>query len=103
MTERSTEELMNDIEDVLVELEGEKFEIIDILEYEGKNYAALTKYIEDDGEEDEEGEFIILEVLDDPDEKLCTLRTVDDEELYTRIGDMFIEMFEEIFSEDENE
>ena len=89
---------------VVVELDDEKFEVIDIIDYEGKHYAALTKYIEDDElDENDEGEFIILEILDDPDEKLCTLKTIDDDELYSRIGDAFMEMFEEVFSDMDDE
>ena len=33
-------------------------------------------------------------IIDDPeDEENCTLKTIDDEELYERIGDAFIEQF----------
>ena len=104
MSDKFNEEFDGDLDNVVVELEGEEFEVIDIIEFEGKNYAALTKYLGEDEEDDsDEGEFIILEVLDDPDEKLCVLKTVDDDELYSRIGDAFMKMFEEVFSDIDDE
>lgn len=95
-----SEELdLEEYEPVIIDLDGEEFELIDTIEVEGKNYAALTPYIEDD-EADDEVEFIILEVIDDENEEQCTLKTVDDEELYSKIGDAFMEMFSETFGEE---
>lgn len=95
-----SEELdLEEYEPVIVDLDGEEFELIDTIEVDGKNYAALTPYVEDD-EVDEEVEFIILEVIDDENEEQCTLKTVDDEELYAKIGDAFMEMFGENFGEE---
>ncbi len=86
---------------VVVDLDGEQFEIIDTVEFEGKNYAALTPYTETDDLEEEEVEFIILEICDDEESEECTLKTVDDEELYSRIGDKFIEVLTLDFDEEE--
>ena len=86
---------------VVVDLDGEQFEIIDTVEFEGKNYAALTPYTETDDLEEEEVEFIILEICDDEESEECTLKTVDDEELYSRIGDKFIEVLTVDFDEEE--
>lgn len=95
-----SEELdLEEYEPVIIDLDGEEFELIDTIEVEGKNYAALTPYVEDD-EADDEVEFIILEVIDDENEEQCTLKTVDDEELYSKIGDAFMEMFSETFGEE---
>ena len=77
----------------LIELEGEKYEVIDTVDVDGRKYIAILPYEEDD-ELSEDAEFTILEIIDDPaDEVNCTLKTVDDEELYTRIGDAFMEKF----------
>ncbi len=84
----------------LIDLEGEKYEVIDTVEFEGRNYVALLPYREDDllSETDE---FTILEIIDDPDDaENCTLKTVDDEELYDKVGDAFIRQFGQ-YDEDE--
>lgn len=94
-------EMLEDCEPVIIDLDGEQFEIIETTELDGKMYAALTPYTEEDEIEDEEVEFIILEVIDDPDSEECTLKTVDDEELYTRIGDEFMKIFSDTFEDEE--
>lgn len=95
-----SEELeLEEYEPVIIDLDGEEFELIDTIEVDGRNFAALTPYVEDD-EADEDIEFIILEVIDDENEEQCTLKTVDDEELYSKIGDAFMEMFSEKFGEE---
>lgn len=88
-------------EPVVVDLDGEQFEIIDTVEVDGRSYAALTPYTEEDELEEEEIEFIILEICDDGEGDECTLKTVDDEELYTKIGDEFLKLFSEEFPEEE--
>lgn len=87
-------------EAAIIELEGERYEVIDTVEFEGKNYIALLPYSEEEAD-DEDLSFTILEIIDDGDEKECTLRTVDDEELYTRIGDEFLRIFGEYDEESE--
>lgn len=94
------EEEFEGYEAVVVDLDGEEFELIDTVEVDGKVYAALTPYTEEDEfPENEEIEFIILELIDDPESDQCTLRTVDDEELYAKIGDAFTALFAEEFEE----
>lgn len=93
-------DLNEEYEPVVVDLDGEPFEIIDTVEVDGKNYAALTPYTEDDDLENDEVEFVILEIGDDDGEQ-CVLKTVDDEELYTKIGDKFMELFSDEFVEDD--
>jgi hypothetical protein len=87
----------------VIELDGDKFEVIDTLSFEGKNYVALMPYVEEDQtDEDENVDFTILEIIDDPDDEVnCTLKTIDDEDEYTRIGDEFIKRFDQYDSEDE--
>lgn len=90
-----------DLPDIpIIELEGEQYEVIDTVTVDGKNYVALLPFEELDSEQEEE-EFTILEILDDPsDEENCTLKTIDDEDLYERIGDAFLKKFE-MYDEDE--
>lgn len=92
--------LDEEYEPVVVDLDGEQFELMETTELDGKMYAALTPYTEDDELSDEDVEFIILEVIDDPESELCTLKTVDDEELYTRIGDEFMKIFSDTYDEE---
>ena len=87
-------------EPVIVDLDGEQFEIIETMEFEDKMYAALTPYTEEDELGEDDVEFIILEVIDDEESEQCTLKTVDDEELYTKIGDEFMKIFTEEFDEE---
>lgn len=88
-------------EPVFIDLEGERYEVIDTVTVDGNNYVALIPYEEND-ELSENAEFTILEIIDDPeDEENCTLRTIDDEELYERIGEAFIEQFGMYDEEDE--
>lgn len=92
--------LDEEYEPVVVDLDGEQFELMETTELDGKMYAALTPYTEDDELSDEDVEFIILEVIDDPESELCTLKTVDDEELYTRIGDEFMKIFSDAYDDE---
>lgn len=86
----------------LIELDGEYFEVIDTANIDGKNYVALLPYSEEDPDPGEEGKFTVLEIIDDPDdEESCTLRTIDDTELYDRIGDEFMKAFAQYDEDDE--
>lgn len=95
MAEFETEDRddINDDEITLIELEGEQYEVIDTIIYNDKTYVAISPYSEDD---EGDGDFTILEIEDDPEnEEGCILRTVDDEALYTEIGDEFLKRFAE--------
>ena len=89
-----------DIGDAAVlELDGEKYEVIDTVSLDGHVYIAIVPYEESD-ELSETTEFTILEMYDDPDnEDNCILKTVDDDELYQRIGDEFLKHIEEFEEE----
>lgn len=92
--------LDGEYEPVVVDLDGEQFEIIETIEFEDKMYAALTPYTEEDELDEDDVEFIILEVIDDEESEQCTLKTVDDEELYSKIGDEFMKIFTEEFDDE---
>ena len=79
----------------VIELEGEQYEVIDSVTYDGKLYVALIPLDTDDISEDENVEFTLLEVADDPDdEENCVLKTVDDDDLYAKIGEEFLKRFD---------
>ena len=82
----------------IIELEGKRYEIV-----QGKDYVAITPFDEDLTEDgDTESDFTILEISEDPvDETGCILKTVDDEELYSEIGDLFLSRFAEDEPDDE--
>ncbi len=96
----------DDEEMTIIELEGERYEVIDSVIYDGKLYVAILPYdeenIDENNDEDENIEFTILEVCDDPDdEDNCIMRTVDDDDLYTKIGNEFLKRFESESDEEE--
>ena len=83
----------------IVDLDGEPFEVIDGICYDGTNYVALVPFSEEDEmDESEEGTFIILKEVEEDGE--YALATVDNEELYNEVGEAFIEHFNEIFGDD---
>ncbi|MCL2077517.1 MAG: DUF1292 domain-containing protein [Oscillospiraceae bacterium] len=85
----------------IVELDGEPFEIIDAMEYEGANYLALIPYDEnadfEDMDGEEETEFIVLREVEENGEYF--LSTIDDDRLSDKIGDLFLARFDALFSE----
>ena len=83
----------------IVDLDGEPFEVIGDLEYEGEIYLALVRYKEEAEEAEEtDGEFIVLRESQENGEDY--LVTVDDNVLYDKIGGMFLEMFSSVAGED---
>lgn len=80
----------------IIDLDGEPFEVIDGICYEGTNYVALVPYTESD-EMETEAEFVILKEIEENGEFL--LSTIDDEALYKELGDVFLERFESDFEE----
>lgn len=94
------EELENfeEYEPQIVELDGEAFEIIDAICYDGQNYVALVPFSEDDTLESDDVEFVILkEVEENGEYMLCT---VDDETLYDEVGEAFMEHLNDVFGDD---
>ena len=82
-------EEFEEYEPQIIELDGDQFEVIDAVCYDGQNYVALIPYTESDELEDDELEFIILKEIEENGE--YTLSTVDDEELYNEVGEVFID------------
>ncbi len=84
----------------IVDLDGESFEVIDALEVDGVNYVALVPYVEDIDDETDETEFIILKEVEENGE--FYLATIDDDELYSKIGEQFMNHFDELFELDDD-
>ncbi|MBP3793438.1 MAG: DUF1292 domain-containing protein [Ruminococcus sp.] len=94
----------------LYELEDEQgnkqsFELLDVMEYEGEKYYALTPYYDEDDLEnmlDDPGEVVILRSeFDENNDEI--LASIDDDEEYERIGDIFMKRIEEMFDFDDEE
>ena len=96
--ELENEEEFEEYEPQIVELDGEPFEVIDAICYDGQNYVALVPYTEEDELEDEEVEFLILKEVEENGEYM--LATVDDENLYNEVGEVFIEHLSTVFGDE---
>lgn len=92
------DENFEEYEPQIVDLDGDPFEVIDGICYEGQNYVALVPFTEDDELESEDVEFIILKVDEQGDETV--LSTVDDDDLYDEIGEAFIEHLNTLFGDE---
>ena len=78
------------------------FELLDVMEFEGEKYFALTPYAED--AEDmlsSDGEVVILKSVYEGDEEMMV--SIDDDEEYERVGKVFIERLEEMYDFDNEE
>ncbi len=87
-------------DDSIVELQDEegnvqRFEFIDSIEYNNNVYYAL---IPDDGDVDE---FVVLKETDSEGETVLT--TVDDDNEYNKIGEMFLERFSSMAGYDDDD
>ncbi|WMJ23791.1 DUF1292 domain-containing protein [Paludicola sp. MB14-C6] len=93
----------------LIDEEGveQTFELLDIMELNDERYFALIPYYENPEETvDDDGDLIILKSqLDDNGEEMMV--SIDDEDEYQKVGNIFLEklskMFEEELFEDEQE
>ena len=101
--EKKDENIEEDEDITIIELEGVQYELLDTVKYKGNQYIAITPFDEDLLENgDEDTDFTILEMSEDPDnEDGCILKTVDDEDLYSRVGDLFLDRFAEYDTDDE--
>lgn len=78
------------------------FELLDVMEFEGEKYFALTPYAESAEELlESDGEVVILKSQFDGDEELMV--TIDDEEEYERVGNIFIEKLQSMYDFDDEE
>lgn len=86
----------------LVDEEGveQVFELLDVMEVGDDRYFALTPYYDDPEEMlSSDCDIIVLKSqMDENDEELMV--SVDDEEEYQRIGNMFLEKLADIFNSD---
>lgn len=92
---------LEEYEPQIIELDGDQFEVIDAVCYDGQNYVALIPYTESDELEDDELEFIILKEIEENGE--YTLSTVDDEELYNEVGEVFIDHLANLYGDDHDD
>lgn len=94
----------------LYELEDEQgnkqsFELLDVMEYEGEKYYALTPYYDEQDAEkllDDPGEVVILRSeFDENNDEI--LASIDDDEQYEKIGELFMKRIEEMFDFDDED
>lgn len=78
------------------------FELLDVMDYEGEKYFALTPYFEDAEEMLEyDGEVVILKSVFEGDEEMMV--TIDDDEEYERVGAVFLERLREMYDFEDEE
>ena len=79
------------------------FELLDVMEFEGEKYFALTPYYEDPEQMlEDSGEVVILKSEFEGDEEMMV--SIDDDEEYERVGEVFMKRIEEMFDcEDEDD
>ncbi|MEG2814338.1 MAG: DUF1292 domain-containing protein, partial [Oscillospiraceae bacterium] len=98
--ETENEEFNPDIY-TLIDEEGveQTFELLDVMELDDERYFALVPYYEEPTEIlDDDGDLIILKSkIDENDEELMV--SIDDEEEYQRVGEIFLQKLSEIFEE----
>lgn len=78
------------------------FEMLDAMEFEGEKYFALTPFY--DNPEDligDSGEVVILKSQFDGDEEIMV--SIDDDEEYEKIGNIFMKRIEEMFEFDDDD
>lgn len=102
MPEKPLEEYNPDIY-TLVDEEGveQTFELLDVMELEDQRYFALIPYFDDaDDALEDDGELIILKSeMDENDEELMI--SIDDEEEYQRVGNIFLQKLSDMFEVDD--
>lgn len=78
------------------------FEMLDAMEYEDEKYFALTPYYENPEETlGDDGEVVILKSDFDGDEEIMV--SIDDDEEYEKIGNIFMKRIEEMFEFDDDD
>lgn len=78
------------------------FEMLDAMEYEGEKYFALTPYFEDPEEMlEDSGAVVILKSDFDGDEEIMV--SIDNDDEYEKIGNIFMKRIEEMFAFDDDE
>ena len=92
----------------LVDEEGNKqtFELLDCMEYEEEKYYALTPYYDQEEAQqmlEDSGEVVILRAEYDEQTGEEILASIEDEELFDKIGAVFMDRIEEMFDFDDEE
>lgn len=78
------------------------FELLDVMEYEGEKYFALTPYYEEPEKKlEDSGELVILKSEFENDEEMMV--TIDDDDEYERVGEVFLKRIEEMFDFDDED
>ncbi len=78
------------------------FEMLDAMEFEGEKYFALTPYHENADEMlEDSGEVVILKSEFEGDEEMMV--SIDDDDEYERIGEIFMKRIEEMFGFDDDD
>lgn len=77
------------------------FALLGTLEHEGEVYKAMIP-VNENGEEESE-EYVILKFAKDEEDGEDILVTIDDDEEFDRIADMFDDMFSDVFYDDPEE
>ena len=82
----------------------QQFELLDIMEMDDERYFALIPYYENPEEmlsEDEDGDLIILksQMVENGEELMVS---IDDDDEYQRVGNIFLEKLSQMFEEAEN-
>ena len=72
-----------------------QFEFLDLIELDGEEYVVL---LPTEGEEDEDGEVVILKVEDTDSEDEESYVSVDDQEVLNKVFEMFKEKFKDEFN-----
>lgn len=93
----------------LYELEDElgnkqTFEMLDAMDYEDERYYALTPFFEDAEESlEDSGEVVILKSEFDEATGEEVMASIEDDETYEKIGNIFMERIEAMFEVDEDD
>lgn len=99
---------MNEYTPDLFTLEDEdgneqEFELLDVMEYEGEMYYALTPYYGEQKEDmlEDDGEVVILK--EDTVDGESMLVSIEEDDEYEKIGALFLERLNEIYESEEEE
>ena len=92
----------------LMDENGKKqtFELLDCMDFEDERYYALTPYFEEEDADkllDEASLLVILKAEYDPETGEEILASIEDEELFDRVGAAFEERLEDIFDFEDEE
>ena len=78
-----------------------QFELLDTMETEKGTFVALTPYSEEEDGEEEAGELIVLQVVEDNGEEV--LMPIEDEKLFMEMATMFEERLNEFYDFEEED